>query len=878
MKKILFCLFLGTISTALSAQDGFDETFGNNGTVLTDFGGTFTGRKVLRQSDGKLLMTGWFMNTNTSYDKKFLATRFDADGAIDSTFGDAGILKSEFESSAAALLANDYILVTSRSGSVSQFQPDGALDSTFGNNGMVNLYLNEFWIAWVSTIEVQADGKILLAGGVNSEYPEFSEFSIASIHSSGIPDSTFGTNGVVVCDSTNFLMRVNDLVIQPDGKILAASTLFGSVPVVVRLYADGSLDESFGNGGVALAVNGGNSYEGISVLLQSDDKILLASSDGSLSRFSSDGILDSTFGNSGVVQITGYFEINEPIALQEDGKILAGFEENDDFAIGRWMPDGNLDTTFGIDGIQQVDIWGYDGCSSLLILPDGKIIAGGHSDGQLSLTRLMPEGEVDLDFGKNGAISMYLGGFRAEPRGIGTQSNGKLVAGGWASSGDIILVRYLDDGSPDPSFGTNGKVITNWKDYFFSAGDMAIQPDDKIVIAGTLENHYFLFRYQPDGAPDNEFGENGLLIIEDGAPYTDAYSLAIQADGKYVLAGRMNKSLSLVRCMAEGMVDTSFGNGGWIVHPDIAIEPYENKPRVVLQADGKILLGSPQASDGFNLFRYLPDGAPDLSFNFLGKAISGVSQLSAILVQPDGKIIVGGCNDDDTPDPKIARLLPNGAIDPGFQFTSNFEQTLNWQFGIITDMILQPNGKITFTGFRDDENLYPGGIICGRINPNGSIDSSFFHWGHMAFRVGYDCYAYDMAIQLDGKVLVAGTSESDDDYWYSIAVGSDFLLARIPQDPAVGVSEPVSGIEFLTLSPNPLQSHAFLSYELEQAEILSIFLYDVSGKWICTLLNREKRPAGSNLETLAIPEELPGGTYYLTLRTGKGQSSVMFVK
>lgn len=134
--------------------------------------------------------------------------------------------------------------------------------------------------------------------------------------------------------------------------------------------------------------------------------------------------------------------------------------------------------------------------------------------------------------------------------------------------------------------------------------------------------------------------------------------------------------------------------------------------------------------------------------------------------------------------------------------------------------------------------------------------------------MGNDLNAVSIFVQPDGKTVVGGYDTTSDS---NPTFDSDFLLLRIPADPHVGVNEQNPGITALTLSPNPLQSQATLSYELTRAETVSILLHDASGKPVWAFVSEEKRPRGTNREELAIPKELPGGVYYLTVQTGKGR-------
>lgn len=317
------------------------------------------------------------------------------------------------------------------------------------------------------------------------------------------------------------------------------------------------------------------------------------------------------------------------------------------------------DNSFGINGRVDLDIWTDDLPMSLLALPDGKAGIAGLSDWKFSLAVLLPNGELDTGFGNEGIILEYFGGSKALSRGAAVQTNGKLVAGGMAVSGDIVLARYLDDGNLDPSFGTSGKRVTDLKEYYLSPSVISILPDENILVLGAVSpGDLFLYRYLPDGGnPDMTFGEGGLAIIETSSPSIHFNAVALQPDGKYLLGGRISYNFAIGRIFPDGSIDEDFGNEGWVILPQQQ-NSYVYDLRV--QPDGEITAAA-KASGGFNVFRFLP------SFNFLGKAITGLSYVKAIEILPDGKILAAG---DDGNDPAMVRLMPSGAIRFGF-FVSN---------------------------------------------------------------------------------------------------------------------------------------------------------------------------------------------------------------
>ncbi|MBK6902680.1 MAG: T9SS type A sorting domain-containing protein [Saprospirales bacterium] len=610
------------------------------------------------------------------------------------------------------------------------------------------------------------------------------------------------------------------------------------------------------------------------MLLQPDGNVLLCGP-GSIAKFTPEGILDTLFGSGGLVVLNSY-EMYSSAALQLDGKILCSniyFNSNhiDNILLRRFFPDGKVDSLFGTNGMKVINIWPDDYARSLLPLPDGKIAIASVSDWKLALTRILQDGEPDQGFGSEGTAIIYFGGFNAIAEGAAIQTNGKLVVAGSAGRWNAVIARYLDDGSLDPSFGDGGKVVTDFKDFSLLPTSMVLLPDDKIVLAGGGGDYFSLLRYLPDGELDASFGENGLMKIEIGHYLAKCHALALQPDGKLVLGGIAFNDRFLARVNPDGGLDLTFGEGGLVINQD---DEYFNPILdIKIQPDGKIVACGYNGGNGFNLFRYLPDGSPDYSFNFLGKAKTGLYEASSLLLLPDGKILVAGSTGTVKRNPKIVRFLPFGAIDLDFEFSDYFT-SIQANFGYIEDIDLQDNGKIVYIGYvKINQSLF-----IGRALPSGSIDSSFFETGHIIYlNSGFPAIPRFVTVLQNGKIVVTGGSENWDN-WAGIGIDSDFFILRIPQDPLVGLSDPAPGIDGITLSPNPLQSQAALSYELAYPETLSILLYDASGQLVSTFVSAEKRPAGLNRELLNIPKELPDGVYYLTVKARGEQRTISFVK
>ena len=240
---------------------------------------------------------------------------------------------------------------------------------------------------------------------------------------------------------------------------------------------------------------------------------------------------------------------------------------------------------------------------------------------------LAAPGDLDLTFGNGGKVLTPIGSGNDYSFGAAIQSDGKIVLAGESYNGanrDFALARYNPDGSLDASFGSGGKVVTPIGSRDESAGDIAIQPDGKIVVAGYSINadsfaDFALVRYNANGSLDNSFGTGGKVTTSFGSVGSDvviAHAIAIQADGKIVAAGRsfgnFNK-FALARYNTNGSLDTSFGTGGKLT-TQISSNSNDEAYAVAIQSDGKIVVGGRSfngATYDFAVVKYNTDGSLD---------------------------------------------------------------------------------------------------------------------------------------------------------------------------------------------------------------------------------------------------------------------------
>jgi uncharacterized delta-60 repeat protein len=412
--------------------------------------------------------------------------------------------------------------------------------------------------------------------------------------------------------------------------------------------AGGDLDASFGAGGKVLTDFSGSGSQDIlnGVAIQKDGKIVTAglsrasgNADFALARYNTDGSLDTSFGSGGKVLTdfsgsSGYDEANV-VTIQKDGKIVAAGISGGgpyDFALARYNANGSLDTSFGSGGKVLTDLGGTgDGAYALAIQKDGKIVAAGFSNANgsgdyddFALARYNANGSLDRSFGSGGKVVTEIGAFSDAAYAVAIQGNGKIVAAGYTCCGsfDFALARYNKNGSLDRSFGSGGKVLTNFSGSFYGeAHAVAIQENGKIVAAGvstaTGYDDFALARYNANGSLDTSFGSGGKVVTNfTGSSYDGARAVAIQSNGKIVAAGFSNATgyyhnddFALARYNADGNLDTSFGSGGKVLTDFSGSGSFDWLSGVAIQNDGKIVAAGYSEASGssdFALARYLP--------------------------------------------------------------------------------------------------------------------------------------------------------------------------------------------------------------------------------------------------------------------------------
>ena len=338
-----------------------------------------------------------------------------------------------------------------------------------------------------------------------------------------------------------------------------------------------------------------------------------------MARYNPDGSLDPSFGNDGKVT-TSIANYAPDVCVQVDGKILIASSTG----MVRYNSNGSLDNNFGTGGILTIKDFGSS-YPTVTQQSDRKILLS-NTDGTI---RFDENGSIDTTFGNQGQVNKPTGGRSLSSNvvtsyDVALQTDGKILVSGKIGSDntqDIALVRYNTDGSSDIGFGTNGRVITDFAMYDYGYS-VAVQADGKILVGGGTNVNpspsFILARYNVDGSLDKSFDSDGKVTTSFGGSYDYGTSLAVQVNGKILLAGFSGtgsyNALALARYNADGSLDTSFDGDGKVTTPVYATFTNQDKASIAIQSDGKILVSGYSnfgATDDFVLVRYNADGSLD---------------------------------------------------------------------------------------------------------------------------------------------------------------------------------------------------------------------------------------------------------------------------
>lgn len=768
-----------------AAAGSLDPTFGTDGRVTTDFllrrPSTDEGQSVAVQTDGKVVVLGSSSQVGTGRD--FALVRYLPNGSLDNSFGSGGKVIVAFgpgtDTGSGVVLQGDKILVvgssqhggsTGNDFAVARLNSDGSLDSSFGSGGKRFIDFGSFDDEGAG-VALQGD-KIVVVGSTN-QAATGEDFAIARLNSDGSLDVTFGTGGLTTVDflSSRKQDAAAAVAIQGDKIVVVGNSVVpngresSSVFAAARLNAEGSLDTSFGNDNGRIAMSPGFMPGYCNSVVILGDKILLG------------GAGDPTYHS---------------------------------IALTRLVNDGEVDTTFGSGG-RTIYNYGptlYDNAVGPIAMQGDKIVAvcstaqGGTRGIDFGVARFNANGSLDTSFGSAGRRTISFDTGSEYAWSVAVQPDGKIVAAGYSDNaeGDFAVARLTSNGSLDPTFSSDGKDVTDIgrsaDELVDGSQSVAVQPDGKIVVLGSAYTgpvtgqDFAVARYLSDGALDPTFGVNGRVTLDFGSQFDAGWGVAVAPNGKIVLVGysavSTGQDFAIAVLNPDGSPDAGFGPGGRRL---VNVLEYDRGRGVAVWNNKIILTGSsidtsadPYTSWDLAVLRLNFDGTPDASFNGTGRTVLDFGNTPdegwGVVVQSDGQIAVAGRTSQagTGDDFLVVRLNADGRLDPTFNGTG--KTTIDFGSGDTAYSIALDGEKLVVAGQTSQTGTGQDFAVT-RINGDGTLDTTFGIGGRATVDFGStDDFGLSVAVQ-GGKIVVAGRSQQ------GAATGWDFAVARLNGDGAL---------------------------------------------------------------------------------------------
>lgn len=825
-KALIFNIILSLSTAAVifgQVPSELDRTFyaGRTTTKLGLTSNVFKATAI--QPDGKILATGFHYNGSRT---NAAVARFNADGSLDKTFSGDGKLslalgELQADANAVAIQSDGKILIAGymmvegrRDFMVARLNADGSFDNSFSGDGVVSMAINNNLLSEIAEIALQHDGKIVVAGQTATSFNFDYDFALARFNKDGSNDVTFGNGGVTTMAFGTGGDYVMSLKYTGSKLIVAGYTVNAALKkeiAIARFNMNGAVDMTFSGDGKVSPVYPNTDAVASQVTTQGDGKIVvggfvnLVGKDNFLVlRYNTDGSIDGNFGNGGGV-ITSFGGSKDGawgVAVQSDGKIIAGGSaitagSEHHFAAVRYLANGALDSTFDGDGKVSFPIGGYPSAYTMALQPDNKAVLVGVTQYPVTqetvIARLNTNGSLDNGFGNRVFTHFSKGDDHANA--VAVQPDGKIIAAGFNDNGtnkDFALARYNADGLLDTSFGTSGRVTTAIGNGHDEARAIAVLPSGKILVAGYATvnniNQFALVCYNADGTLDLSFDGDGKVLTAVGATHSIANAMAVQTDGKIVLAGTAsnaaNWDFAVARYLPNGTLDAGFDADGKLVTPISNLT--DTARAIVIQADGKIVIGGDGYNGGSNrdfvLVRYNASGALDINFDNDGKSFvemgSSNDIVNALAIQADGKIIAAGQGGSPDLNFALARYTTDGFLDTDFDVDGRIYT--NFSFGsadAVRSMAIQTDGKIVVGG-TTAQNLFISAAFA-RYNADGTLDGQFdaspvnpVGDGKTTIQIGESSDMITaIAIQSSGRIIAAGYGKN--------GVDDDFQLIRL---------------------------------------------------------------------------------------------------
>ncbi|WP_239234352.1 hypothetical protein [Candidatus Nitrotoga sp. BS] len=802
-KKIFAIFFtliaLNAMMFEAHAAPVLDSSFGSSGIVRI---GVPTGAEdrpttSTLQRDGKLLLAG----LTTGRQSHAFVLRLLPNGTPDATFGQNGVTLfdlpngNSYEIQQLEQGADGSILINGSNGSgfvLTRLTSAGTLDTSFGTQGLFSADVTP------ARFVQQPDGGLLIVSDATqvSNPSQGSQFALrlTRLNAAGMRDSTYAPNGEKILSGLppNFRMTWGvSVVAEPNGgfTVMARTFLSGGTYLLVRVTAGGTLNPGFGNGGLVSGYDVGNPFDQPGTMVRTANGGLLlmgyapafASNNIVLWRITAGGLADASFGTAGRLEI-GNRNLNG-LAVLSDGSIA--LVDATTARVRHFDSNGVLDSAFGAAGSTTIALPGYSVFSAIDILSDGVggllVPAVASQTERCSIGGCVPlgvnatvaslngSGHLQTSYGRGDGFAIVNSAenySNDKVDAILVETSGKVVLAGNSDAGatfDYLLERLTANGSPDISFGTNGRVAPRQYSRFMGKVRAAEQASGAItVVAGTGSGSVLpvgtvtAFQLDAAGMLDARFAP---ALAAPGIANTDI-ALGIRPDGRLLYGTTTGRNAILQQKMPDGTPDLNFGTRGKI---EFAFPPWElsRQSDLIVLGDGSVVFAV-LAAQNLRLYKVDAHGLPVASFGTGGQftyAVDFLDELGSgdsfsLLSLSDGSLLAGI---RESPSmyfgfPRgsllVIRISSNGLLigannllaEPGI---------FDWNFAALPDtsVLIARNSDGSPTSSANSAALY-------RLLPNNSLDTSFGIDGAYSLPGMWNISA--LAVDANSRLLVAG--------------------------------------------------------------------------------------------------------------------------
>lgn len=462
-------------------------------------------------------------------------------------------------------------------------------------------------------------------------------------------------------------------------------------------------------------------------------------------------------------------------------------------------------------------------------------------------------GQFDATFGTGGYVLPSVSG---EAFGLAVQADGRIVVAGSGSS-QVVMMRFLPNGAPDGSFGSNGQLQIPVPPNGAAFQRVCVLGNGDLLAAGnTLVSGFdfqlVLTRRDPQGAPVASFGTNGLALHNEGPGPFLVVDMAIDGNGRIVVCGGGGFAVNLARCLPNGDLDPSFDGDGWVqlngFQPAGMVVDDQDRVLVCNRNDSKVRIA-----------RFLESGAPDLSFGTNGIAEADllpggeVESPIAMALTPDGAIIVAGV-EGNAQRLFVERHDATGALDATFGTDGRFvlAAPVPCAGG---HALVQPDGAIVVG--TQHSTTSDAELALLRLSPAGVPDPTWGTGGVSLLQIEDEERIDQMALQPDGRLVMCGQAATPTYYW---------MLARITTGLPVGVAELPMGPAALTVFPVPARDRCTVLLPKGAGAVRAVELVDAQGR----VLPVERFTAMQERLTLLLPEGIAPGAYAVRVQLTGG--------